>query len=143
MLDTLAERLEQFTFFLGGLTNLAAQTLYFTVTPPWKRKRVLEQAKKAGLDSFPLVGLISFFLGVILAFQISYLMRRIGSELYIASIVALSIVRELGPVITSLVVAGRVGAAITAEIGSMQVTEQVDALEAWARRSLRRSVRCR
>lgn len=132
MLDNLAERLEQFTFFLGGLANLAAQTLYFTVTPPWKRKRVLEQAKKAGLDSFPLVGLISFFLGVILAFQISYLMRRIGSELYIASIVALSIVRELGPVITSLVVAGRVGAAITAEIGSMQVTEQVDALETLA-----------
>ena len=59
-------------------------------------------------------------------------MRRLGSEMYIASIVALSLVRELGPVITALVVAGRVGAAITAEIGSMQVTEQIDALETLA-----------
>jgi phospholipid/cholesterol/gamma-HCH transport system permease protein len=59
-------------------------------------------------------------------------MQRIGSELYIASLVALSIVRELGPVITALVVAGRVGAAITAELGSMQVTEQIDALETFA-----------
>jgi phospholipid/cholesterol/gamma-HCH transport system permease protein len=59
-------------------------------------------------------------------------MQRIGSEIYIASLVALSVVRELGPVITALVVAGRVGASITAELGSMQVTEQIDALETLA-----------
>jgi phospholipid/cholesterol/gamma-HCH transport system permease protein len=69
---------------------------------------------------------------MIFAFQTAYLMARLGSEMYIASIVSLSLVRELGPVITALVVAGRVGAAITAEIGSMQVTEQVDALQAMA-----------
>jgi phospholipid/cholesterol/gamma-HCH transport system permease protein len=106
--------------------------MYWAFVPPYERKRIFEQAKKAGVDSLPIVALISFFLGVILAFQISYLMQRLGSEMYIASVVALTLVRELGPIITSLVVAGRVGAAITAELGSMQVTEQIDALETLA-----------
>jgi phospholipid/cholesterol/gamma-HCH transport system permease protein len=130
--NKLYEKAEAFVYFLGGMGNLAMQTLFWVFVPPYKRKRIFEQAKKAGVDSLPIISLIAFFLGVILAFQISYLMRRLGSELYIASIVALSIVRELGPVIASLVVAGRVGAAITAEIGSMQVTEQIDALETLA-----------
>jgi len=67
-----------------------------------------------------------------MALQTAYMMQRLGSEMYIASIVSLSMVRELGPVISSLVVAGRVGAAIAAELGSMQVTEQVDALQTLA-----------
>jgi len=114
--------------FLGGITSLAFQTFYLAVTPPYKRKRILEQSKKAGMDSFFIVTLIAFFIGVIFAFQISYLMRQLGAEMYIASIVSLSIVRELGPVITALIIAGRVGASITAELGTMQVTEQIDAL---------------
>jgi phospholipid/cholesterol/gamma-HCH transport system permease protein len=76
--------------------------------------------------------LVSLFIGFIFALQTAYFMQRIGSELYIASLVALSLVRELGPVITALVIAGRVGASITAELGSMQVTEQIDALETLA-----------
>ena len=121
-----------FLQFLGGLSNLVSQSFYWLFIPPLKNRRVLEQAKRAGLDSLPIVSLIGLFIGMIFAFQTAYLMQRLGSEMYIASIVALSLVRELGPVITSLVVAGRVGAAITAEIGSMQVTEQIDALEAMA-----------
>jgi phospholipid/cholesterol/gamma-HCH transport system permease protein len=130
--NKILKKFEELFYFLGGMAKLAGQTVYWTFLPPLKRKRIFEQAQKAGLDSLPIIALISFFLGVILAFQISYLMRRLGSEMYIASIVALSIVRELGPVITALIVAGRVGAAITAEIGSMQVTEQIDALETLA-----------
>ncbi len=130
--ESLFTRFRDFLYFLGGLSTLAAQSLYWMVVPPYKRERIFEQAKKAGVDSLPIVALISFFIGVILAFQISYLMQRLGSEMYIASVVALSLVRELGPIITSLVVAGRVGAAITAELGSMQVTEQIDALETLA-----------
>ncbi len=121
-----------FFHFLGGLSKLAGQTIYWTFIPPYKRMRIFEQAKRAGYDSLPIVTLIGFFIGIILALQTAVLMQRLGSEMYIASIVALSLVRELGPVITSLVVAGRVGAAITAEIGSMQVTEQIDALETLA-----------
>lgn len=118
-----------FFYFIGGISYLAAQAFYFAFFTPFQRARVMEQAKKSGVDSLLLVSMISLFIGVILAFQTAYLMQRLGSEMYIASIVALSLVRELGPVITALVVAGRVGAAITAEIGSMQVTEQIDALE--------------
>lgn len=116
-------------YFLGGLTNLLTQTFYWLFVPPFKKERIFEEAKKTGYDSLPIVTLITFFIGMILALQTAVQMQRLGSEIYIASIVALSIVRELGPIITALVVAGRVGAAITAEIGSMQVTEQIDALE--------------
>ncbi|MFH1458095.1 MAG: ABC transporter permease [Candidatus Omnitrophota bacterium] len=118
--------------FLGGLANLAGQSLYHAVTPPFNKDRIFEQAKKAGYDSLPIVSLVSLFIGFIFALQIAYFMQRIGSEMYIASLVALALVRELGPVITALVVAGRVGAAITAELGTMQVTEQIDALETLA-----------
>lgn len=121
-----------FCYFLGGLTTLTAQTFVQTFTRPYKWERILEQLKKAGNDSFPIVALISLFIGVIFALQMAYFMQRIGSEIYIAGLVALALVRELGPVITGLVVAGRVGAAITAEIGSMQVTEQIDALDTMA-----------
>jgi phospholipid/cholesterol/gamma-HCH transport system permease protein len=118
--------------FLGGLANLVAQTFYWTFIPPFRRERIFVQAKKAGLDSLPIVSLLALFIGIIFALQTAVFMQRMGSEMYIASIVALSLVRELGPVITALVVAGRVGAAIAAEIGSMQVTEQIDALESFA-----------
>lgn len=128
----IGRRIISFLYFLGGLANLTFKTIYFSFTPPYKKERLFDQAKKVGLDSLPLVSLIALFIGFIFALQTAYFMQRIGSELYIASLVALSIVRELGPVITALVVAGRVGAAITAEIGSMQVTEQVDALETFA-----------
>ena len=121
-----------FLYFCGGLAHLSAQTIYLTFKPPYRYDRILEQAKKAGYDSFPIVSLVALFIGFIFALQTAYFMQKIGSEIYIASMVALSIVRELGPVITALIVAGRVGAANTAEIGSMQVTEQIDALETLA-----------
>lgn len=119
-------------YFFGGLTKLTLQTVYLTFKPPYKKERIIEQAKKAGFDSFPIVSLVALFIGFIFALQTAYFMQRIGSEIYIASLVALTVVRELGPVITALIVAGRVGASNTAELGSMQVTEQIDALETLA-----------
>jgi len=121
-----------FFSFMGGLSSLTAQSFYLTFVPPFKRYRIIEQMKKAGYDSLPIVSLVALFIGFIFALQMAYFMQRLGSEIYIASLVALALVRELGPVITALVVAGRVGAAITAELGSMQVTEQIDALETLA-----------
>lgn len=108
------------------------QILRWIFVPPFEVKRTLIQAKRSGFDSLPIITVISFFIGLILALQTAYMMQRLGSEMYIASIVALSLVRELGPVIAALVVAGRVGAAISAEIGTMQVTEQIDALKTLA-----------
>lgn len=119
-------------YFIGGLANLAGQTFILSFAFPYKKERILDQCRRTGYDSLAIVSLIAFFIGMILALQTAVLMQRLGSEIYISSIVALSLVRELGPIITSLVVAGRVGASITAEIGSMQVTEQIDALEVMA-----------
>lgn len=85
-----------------------------------------------GINSFPLVTFISFFVGIIIAFQTAYYLKSFASEHQIATMVALSIVRELGPVLGSFIVAARSGAAITAGIGSMKISEQVDALDAFA-----------
>jgi len=132
MFITIGQKVFYFLYFTGGMVNLAGQTIFLTFMPPYKKDRIMEQAKKAGFDSLPIVSLVALFIGFIFALQTAYFMQRMGSEIYIASLVALALVRELGPVITALVVAGRVGAAITAELGSMQVTEQIDALETLA-----------
>jgi phospholipid/cholesterol/gamma-HCH transport system permease protein len=87
---------------------------------------------KIGVDSLPIVFLISMFTGMVLALQSAYQMQRFSAEMYIASLVAFSMTRELGPVLTALIVAGRVGASITAELGTMKVTEQIDAMETLA-----------
>lgn len=121
-----------FFYFFGGLTNMAGQTVILCFHLPFKKDKFLEQCKRVGYDSLPIVSLLAVFIGIIFALQTAVFMQRMGSEMYIASIVALSIVRELGPVITALVIAGRVGAAIAAELGTMQVTEQIDALESFA-----------
>jgi len=85
-----------------------------------------------GVLSFPIVFLVSLFTGMVLALQSAYQLTKMDAQMYISSLVALSVVRELGPVLTALVIAGRVGASITAELGTMKVTEQIDALETLA-----------
>lgn len=118
--------------YVGGLAGLCFETLFWIFIPPIKKERILEQTKKIGIDSLFIVSLVALFTGMILALQTAYLMKKLSSEIYIASIIALSLTRELGPVLTALIVAGRSGAAITAEIGTMTVTEQVDALRTLA-----------
>jgi phospholipid/cholesterol/gamma-HCH transport system permease protein len=93
---------------------------------------IVRQMANIGMQSLPIVSLISLFTGMVLALQSAYQMQKISAEMYIASLVALSMTRELGPVLTALIVAGRCGAAITAEVGTMRVTEQIDALESMA-----------
>jgi phospholipid/cholesterol/gamma-HCH transport system permease protein len=83
---------------------------------------------KIGVQSWGIVAISSLFIGMVLAFQSAYQMQQLAAEIYIASLVALSVVREIGPVMTALIVAGRVGSAIAAELGTMKVTEQIDAL---------------
>ena len=82
-----------------------------------------------GASALPIAGLIAFMIGLILALQSSYQLERLGAEQYVASLVAVAITRELGPVITAIVVAGRSGSAIAAEISSMKIQEEIDALE--------------
>ena len=118
--------------FAGGVFSLLVQTLMAIAVPPFRSKQIYEQMVKIGVDSLPIATLTSFFIGVVLAFQSAYQMRRVNAEMYIPSLVSISLCREIGPVLTALVVAGRVGASIAAELGSMKVTEQLDALETLA-----------
>lgn len=118
--------------YIGGTTMLFVKTLAWIPVPPIKRRQILAQMKKIGVDSLPIVFLTALFTGIVLALQSAYQMQKLGAEMYIASLVSLSMTRELGPVLTALVVAGRVGASITAELGTMRVTEQIDALETLA-----------
>jgi phospholipid/cholesterol/gamma-HCH transport system permease protein len=98
-----------------------------------KRLRlVLIQTYQLGAAALPLVCLVALFTGVIIAFQTAYMLKRLSSEMYVASLVAVSLVRELGPVLTSLIVAGRSGSAVTAEISSMKASEQLDAFKSLA-----------
>lgn len=108
------------------------RTVSSLIRYPLNRFRVFQQAQRIGVDSLPLISLLAIFQGIILALNTAYQLKRLGSEMYIAGIISVSMVRELGPVLTALILAGRVGASITAEIATMQVTEQVDALRTLA-----------
>jgi phospholipid/cholesterol/gamma-HCH transport system permease protein len=89
---------------------------------------VLSYMKRAGVDGLPIVGLISLLLGLILAFMSSLQLKQFGANIYVASLLAIAIVKELGPIMTAILVAGRSGSAFAAEIGTMMVNEEVDAL---------------
>lgn len=84
--------------------------------------------QKTGVDALPIVGLISFLLGLIMAFMSSFQLEQFGANIYVASLVSLSMVRELGPIMTAIIVAGRSGSSFAAEIGTMKISEEIDAL---------------
>src|SRR5258705_325002 len=84
--------------------------------------------EKVGADALPIVALISFLLGVILAFQSAIPMKKFGAEIFVADLIGLAMLRELGPLMTAILLAGRSGAAFAAEIGTMKVNQEVDAL---------------
>ena len=123
---------KQWLRYLGQLSLLWWQTVVLAATPPFKGLRSLIQAQRIGPGSFIISALVAFFVGMIIALQMAYQMVQLSAELYIPNVVAVALTRELTPVLTALIVAGRIGAGIAAEIGSMVVTEQVDALKAFA-----------
>ncbi len=113
---------------IGRLTEFTFQAVWSCVRPPVYWFLILQQMMRIGFFSLPVVGLTAFFTGGVLALQIYIGGNRYGAESIVPQIVVLGITRELGPVIAGLMVAGRVSAAIAAEIGTMRVTEQIDAL---------------
>jgi phospholipid/cholesterol/gamma-HCH transport system permease protein len=119
-------------WYVGGLSLLFARTVTSTFSQPLRANAFLYELWKIGVKSWFIVSLCSLFIGMVLAFQSAYQMEKLAAEIYIASLVSLSVVREIGPVITGLIIAGRVGSSIAAELGTMQVTEQIDALRALA-----------
>ncbi len=113
---------------VGRIALFIKDGLVQGLTPTIFVRQILEQILKIGYFSLPVVGLTAFFTGGALALQIYLGSSRFNAESLVASIVALGITRELGPVLAGLMVAGRVGASIAAELGTMRVTEQIDAL---------------
>ncbi len=113
---------------LGELSIFVAQSLYNCITPPFYGRNLLRQVVDMGFYSLPVVGLTTIFAGMVIALQSYSGFMRFGAEGAVASVVLISVTRELAPVLSALMVAGRIGAAMAAEIGTMRVTEQIDAL---------------
>lgn len=122
---------------ITGVLALFTDTLCALILGPFKRRAVSRQSifhqmVFAGVQSVVIVFFISLFTGIVIAMQSAYQLKQLGAVIYVAPMVSISMARELGPVFTALVVAGRVGSAITAELGSMKVSEQIEALETLA-----------
>lgn len=113
---------------IGGVVLLMTRTLKFTGTLPRQFGRFVEQCFVIGYTSLPIVTILSFFIGSVLALQSGYSMQNFGAKQFIGTLVGLSMARELGPVMVAILIAGRVGSAITAELASMKVYQEIDAL---------------
>ena len=112
----------------GKIMVLFAQTLGWTFRPPLQGRELLRQMQEVGVRSFPVVIITAGFTGMVLALQSYTGFKRFGAETMVGTVVALSVMRELGPVLTGLMVSGRVGSAMAAELGTMRVPEQIGAL---------------
>src|SRR5579885_1277402 len=117
---------------LGRFVLFLIYALPETVLPPYKIRLVLRQIRIIGAESFFLVALIAMFTGMVLGLQGEFTLSKFGAEGALGTVVSLVLVRELGPVLTALMVTARAGSAMAAEIGAMQVTEQIDALTVMA-----------
>ncbi|MGC2433495.1 MAG: MlaE family lipid ABC transporter permease subunit [Desulfobaccales bacterium] len=121
-----AKDLVEVTIFLGALLISLMQVLLHPRSVRWQD--VAYYMKRAGADGLPIVGLLSFLLGLIIAFMSSLQLKQFGANIFVASLLAIGMVKELGPIMTAILVAGRSGSAFAAEIGTMKVNEEVDAL---------------
>lgn len=120
--------LVNFVFKVGELFIFITQAIYNCLTPPIYGRNLLRQVIDMGFYSLPVVGLTTIFAGMVIALQSYSGFASVGAESMVASVVLISVTRELAPVLSALMVAGRIGAAMAAEIGTMRVTEQIDAL---------------
>ena len=117
---------------LGRFVDLLLRTAAWAVRPPYDVPEVVKQMVRVGVDSIPVVFLTGLFTGMVIALQTYTGFARFHAESFVGSVVALSVTRELAPVLAALMVTGRVGSAMAAELGTMRVTEQIDALVALA-----------
>ncbi|HEY3066559.1 MAG TPA: MlaE family lipid ABC transporter permease subunit [Methylomirabilota bacterium] len=122
---------------LGRFTTFFAEALATLLTPPFKLRAFVDRVHYIGFRSLLIIILTGAFTGMVLGLQIFLTLSRFGSEAFLGPAVALSLIRELGPVLAALMITGRAGSALTAEIGIMRITEQIDALTVMALSPLR------
>lgn len=127
-LQTLGKPLLAFILNLGFFSRFVAKSVYNCFVPPFYFKLFGKQFMNMGFYSLPVVGLTTLFAGMVIAIQTYSGFSKFGAESAVATVVLISVTRELAPVLSALMVAGRIGAAMAAEIGTMRVTEQIDAL---------------
>jgi phospholipid/cholesterol/gamma-HCH transport system permease protein len=135
--ENFGNRFMAFLRYVGGAVLLLAETILWSFLPPIGWRRIVQQMMHIGVRSLPIIFLVSLFIGMVLALQSAYQLQQFAMRALVANLVALSTTREIGPVLTALVVAGRVGSSMTAEIGTMKVTEQIDALQTLATNPVR------
>src|SRR4029078_1320115 len=121
--------LSAFEWF-GGITRVCVRLIKEAATPPSEIKELFRQMDEVGAKSLPLVALAGAAIGVVLSLHTRDSMAPFGAKSLLPTLIILSLIKESGPIITALVASGRVGAGIGAELGSMKVTEQIDAIEA-------------
>ncbi|MFH2068560.1 MAG: ABC transporter permease [Candidatus Omnitrophota bacterium] len=130
--DTLGHRLLAFIHFIGSLALILIKVITALLTGRLRLVPFLQECDIFGNRSFWIVALLSFFFGMVVAMQSATPLKLTGGEIYVSTIVTLSAVRELGPILVAFLISGRVGSAIAAEIGTMKITEQIDALNTLA-----------
>ncbi len=131
-----------FLRYVSGLYDLSTKAAYWSFVAPFKGRHVkwgnaVHQMVVAGVDSIPIVALISFFIGIVLGLQGAYQLAKFGATYFVTALVGVSMTRELGPLMTAIIMAGRSGSAFAAELGTMKVSEEIDALEAMGLDSVR------
>lgn len=122
---------------IGHMFTFLMNAIYFIFVPPFKLGLLLKQVRFFGNKSMVIIILTGSFTGMVLALQLFYTLRKFGSDALLGPAIALSLIRELGPVLSALMVTGRAGSALTAEIGIMRISEQIDALTAMALNPMR------
>ena len=127
--EVVFRRVSSLGYLFSFIGSVCLSLVYVCLHPKsLRRDDTLLYMQKTGVDALPIVGLISFLLGLIMAFMSSIQLRQFGANIYVASLVSLAMARELGPIMTAIIVAGRSGSAFAAEIGTMVISEEVDAL---------------
>lgn len=134
LLAILGQRSLGFLRYVGGVALLGKDAAYWTLVAPLQGKGLrgraaLRQMVYTGVNAVPIVALIALFVGLILAFQSAYEMRKYGATVFVVNLVAVAITRQLGPLMTAVIVAGRSASSFAAELGTMKVGEEIAALE--------------
>ena len=131
-IEFIGEIIEKPAVQIGRMFLLLGSVLKGIVKPPFEVRNIIMQMLEVGVNSLPVVLIMAVFTGMVLALQTYTGFKRFGAEGLVSSVVALSVTRELGPVLTAIIITGRAGAAMAAELGTMRVTEQIDALQTLA-----------
>jgi phospholipid/cholesterol/gamma-HCH transport system permease protein len=127
--ETTIQHVSDLKYFISFIGSIILSLIHVCSKPgSLRRNDTLLYMQRVGVDGLPIVALISFLMGLIMAFMSSVQLQQFGANIYVASLVSLAMTRELGPIITAIIVAGRSGSAFAAEIGTMKISEEVDAL---------------